>query len=767
MNYDMDLESSPFAQYICPISHLILNDAVVADDGYTYEKEEILNWLNKNSTSPMTRGQISKILRPNQLIKTIINEKLIKHPQYKHMVHKPIITFDSIMKIQNYSELLTITSFNQEQLKKIIKLDLIAYYPHIVTHLKAATTVQFNCDDFCENCVLFFHDYQTMKIAIDKNIQFELFGYYHKYNINRALYGHSYGTRIAYSNGLIFMKYSSNEIIKYYLDSIKYNPTELKKLQNYSLNSEYGGIVYNLVNRKIIDIDLIKNVIINLNVIKKEKMSKILKVLATKDIEYFKCIFDLWIDYYLSDTTTCRISKTINNVYKKAMNVNNSNILKYIIEHSKLNVVKSLSNCNCNFMRDLSLMEFISDEKIIETFTNKQTHLNNLIASRSVNVIQQVAKKLSTEQFIKIINYNSITLEQVKDLLPKIKKLSPIKNKLKCKSNIKLEILKHYVINNVDSGTGLSISYNDRKLLTSYKKFRDIILKKLLENKIIFKQLLNFIKVNYFNSIDYNESNLIMYINIILSKAAMLDNILQCKEITDYIILYDMGSENMVDIGFKCGDYNFVCYLIQKFHYKINNMRELLINNNLSEDGAIKVIEFSRKYLVPKFINISSNYISQYYSLYCYIFEKCEHKFDIKLSNLLDIIEYNSECIGFSMDGYIKFIGYCIEIVLNKKRKVYDLFRIIDCVFSESELAKYITRQYPDEIFKLALLCKTKYIKCHCGNRLKFEEYCYTCNTNISSCDRCRESFCECGESKHHRREPVEYDSEGNLLRRR
>ena len=38
----------------CPISFEIMKDPVIASDGQSYEKSQILKWLKNNDTSPMT-----------------------------------------------------------------------------------------------------------------------------------------------------------------------------------------------------------------------------------------------------------------------------------------------------------------------------------------------------------------------------------------------------------------------------------------------------------------------------------------------------------------------------------------------------------------------------------------------------------------------------------------------------------------------------------------------------------------------------------------
>ena len=59
----------------CPISQDIMEDPVMAADGYNYEKNYIQNWLKRKRTSPMIPSMNikNKDLRPNRLLKSQIN----------------------------------------------------------------------------------------------------------------------------------------------------------------------------------------------------------------------------------------------------------------------------------------------------------------------------------------------------------------------------------------------------------------------------------------------------------------------------------------------------------------------------------------------------------------------------------------------------------------------------------------------------------------------------------------------------------------------
>eukprot|EP00434_Breviolum_minutum_P041970 symbB.v1.2.037340.t1/scaffold5436.1/size50838/4 len=58
--------------FCCPISHELMKDPVVAGDGHTYERSCIEGCLRTNANSPMTGAAITKVLHPNQHVKSSI-----------------------------------------------------------------------------------------------------------------------------------------------------------------------------------------------------------------------------------------------------------------------------------------------------------------------------------------------------------------------------------------------------------------------------------------------------------------------------------------------------------------------------------------------------------------------------------------------------------------------------------------------------------------------------------------------------------------------
>ena len=59
--------------FYCPISYQLMDDPVIDDDGNTYERSAIEEWLRRTGTSPITRNYI-RDLRPNRMVKDLIEE---------------------------------------------------------------------------------------------------------------------------------------------------------------------------------------------------------------------------------------------------------------------------------------------------------------------------------------------------------------------------------------------------------------------------------------------------------------------------------------------------------------------------------------------------------------------------------------------------------------------------------------------------------------------------------------------------------------------
>ena len=76
--------STDMSLFQCSITGETFRDPVVAEDGYTYEREAIVQWLSKGGTSPMTRMPMSvDRLIPNLLVKELLAAGLESTPREK------------------------------------------------------------------------------------------------------------------------------------------------------------------------------------------------------------------------------------------------------------------------------------------------------------------------------------------------------------------------------------------------------------------------------------------------------------------------------------------------------------------------------------------------------------------------------------------------------------------------------------------------------------------------------------------------------------
>lgn len=68
--------------FLCPISQEIMKNPYIDGDGNSYEYKEILEWLKKKQTSPITRNPLQPSqLIPNRALKSMIEKFLDAHPE--------------------------------------------------------------------------------------------------------------------------------------------------------------------------------------------------------------------------------------------------------------------------------------------------------------------------------------------------------------------------------------------------------------------------------------------------------------------------------------------------------------------------------------------------------------------------------------------------------------------------------------------------------------------------------------------------------------
>jgi len=76
MSSEKQIDSFLINTLTCPITLELFVDPVLADDGYTYERSAIVEWIkNHNATSPMTRQPIKiKELKTNRVVKQLSDQ---------------------------------------------------------------------------------------------------------------------------------------------------------------------------------------------------------------------------------------------------------------------------------------------------------------------------------------------------------------------------------------------------------------------------------------------------------------------------------------------------------------------------------------------------------------------------------------------------------------------------------------------------------------------------------------------------------------------
>ncbi|CAF2593036.1 unnamed protein product [Rotaria sp. Silwood2] len=80
----------PDDSVLCPITLELFRDPVLAQDGHTYERKAIVEWIKKNGTSPITGEQISlEHLYPNYAIKKAVDhfETSSKKKNYQYTLN--------------------------------------------------------------------------------------------------------------------------------------------------------------------------------------------------------------------------------------------------------------------------------------------------------------------------------------------------------------------------------------------------------------------------------------------------------------------------------------------------------------------------------------------------------------------------------------------------------------------------------------------------------------------------------------------------------
>ena len=171
MNYESIIENLK-----CPISHQIFRNPVVAMDGITYEKEEIIKWFRKKSTSPMTGKNISNTLIDNYCIKSIIehvvnmNKELLKD-QYPYVFSDYLKGNCKIMEIEKF-DWKDFYCFKYSEFKTIFSKMTDDEIKHIIDH--SINLEERDNDGWTPiNFAIDLFSFDIVKYLVEKNVNLE------------------------------------------------------------------------------------------------------------------------------------------------------------------------------------------------------------------------------------------------------------------------------------------------------------------------------------------------------------------------------------------------------------------------------------------------------------------------------------------------------------------------------------------------------------------------------------------------------------------
>jgi hypothetical protein len=77
-------------KFRCPISRLVFNEPVIAQDGHIYERDCIEEWFRNKKTSPITRQNLNTNLLPVVPIKNMIDETIKIDPKLRELQYNII-----------------------------------------------------------------------------------------------------------------------------------------------------------------------------------------------------------------------------------------------------------------------------------------------------------------------------------------------------------------------------------------------------------------------------------------------------------------------------------------------------------------------------------------------------------------------------------------------------------------------------------------------------------------------------------------------------
>jgi ankyrin repeat protein len=192
----------------CPITYKIFKNPVIAEDGITYENNEIFGWLKINNKSPITREVISNNLIDNVCIKQLVDIFLSEYPEYlEKQFNYSFLNFKdeciNYVKNKNFHKLLEYVEFDLSDYNFTHDLFKDCKDEKILKHV-IDNTIDLECEDNEELRPIHFicrdSTPEIIKYIIDKGVDLECETYFKCRPIH------------------YICEYSTPEMIKYIID---------------------------------------------------------------------------------------------------------------------------------------------------------------------------------------------------------------------------------------------------------------------------------------------------------------------------------------------------------------------------------------------------------------------------------------------------------------------------------------------------------------------------------------------------------------------
>ena len=116
-----DLNFEVYEFIICPITHQIFFDPVIAMDGHTYERSAIKKWFKRKSVSPSTGKIIKDNLVSNFFARNIVDMALKQNKELIKLQYIPSIT--DIINGKRYIKLFKKKKFKISHLRLLVKIN--------------------------------------------------------------------------------------------------------------------------------------------------------------------------------------------------------------------------------------------------------------------------------------------------------------------------------------------------------------------------------------------------------------------------------------------------------------------------------------------------------------------------------------------------------------------------------------------------------------------------------------------------------------------